>query len=166
MDPVAVRVLAFSSAGWVSSALCVVAAGLHVRRLARHAPPALAAVQAELAQARSDAERAILRAELHERRTEAERALSLATLLPRSLARIALASGTALALTSLAREIPSAGPELIAGATIGFIGGFAGMLVCAAFGRQARSRASEMRQHWKRVARVADGQWTPALGSG
>ena len=166
MEPVAVRVLALSSAGWVSAALCAAAAGWHVRRLARHAPPPLETVRAELARSGSDAERALFRTELHERRAEAERALSLATLLPRSLARVALASGTALALTGLARELPFAGPELIGAAAVGFVGGFVGMIACAAFGRQARSLALEMRQHWKQVMRIADGQWTPGKASG
>lgn len=166
MEPVALRVVAFSAAGWVSAALCAAVAGWHVRRLARHAPPELDAVRAELERAGSERERDVFRFELHERRAEAERALSLAALLPRSLARIALASGTALALTSLAKELPFAGPALVAGATVGFVGGFAGMVACAAFGRQAKSLATEMRQHWKQVSRVADRQWTPGKASG
>ena len=166
MDPVSVRVLALASAGWVGAALCAVAAGFHVRRLARHAAPPLEAVQADFARAESLSERELFRAELRERHAEAERALSLATLLPRSLARVALASGTALALTGLAKQIPLVRPELVASAAVGFVGGFAGMVVCAAFGRQARSLATEMRHHWKKVARVADGQWTPGKASG
>jgi hypothetical protein len=166
LDPLVVRVLAFSSAGWLSAAVCAFAAGWHVRRLARHAPPPVEAVRKELARAGSDAEREMFRADLHERHAEALRALSLATLLPRSLARIALATGTALALTSLAKELPFAGPEVVAGAAVGFIGGFVGMMACTGFGRQAKSLAAEMRQHWKQVARVADGQWTPGKASG
>jgi len=159
-------VLALASAGWLSAAVCAVAAGWHVRKLARHAPPAAEAVRAELARAGSEREREMLRADLLERRAEAERALSLATLLPRSLARVALASGTALALTSFARELPFAGPEVVAGAAGGFVGGVMGMMVCVAFGRQAKSMANEMRQHWKRVASVVVGQWTPGKSSG
>jgi hypothetical protein len=166
LDAVAVRVLAFSAAGWVSAAICVGAAGWHVRRLRRHAPPSLETVAGELARSGSETEREAIRAELRERRADAERALSLATLVPRSLARIALASGTALALTSLAKQIPFAGPALVGAAGIGFIGGFAGLLGCTAFGRQAKSLATEMRQHWKKVGRVADGQWTGGKASG
>lgn len=104
----------------------------------------------------TDADRLLFRAELDEERREAERALSLAVLLPRTLARISLATGTAAGLTTLARGLPLAGPELVAGAVGGFAGGFVGMMMCAAFGRQAKSLADQLRQGWKRVAEAVD----------
>jgi hypothetical protein len=107
-----------------------------------------------------------LRAELRDAQREAERALSLATLLPRSLARVALATGTALSLTTLARGLPLAGPELVIGAAGGFVGGFVGMIGCTAFGRQARTLATELRQSWKRVRDGVDREWTPEKASG
>jgi hypothetical protein len=166
LEPQALGALASASGGWLSAVLCALASGWHVRRLQRHAPPALESVRAELARAPSETEKETFRAELRARKAEAERALSLATLLPRSLARVALASGTALALTSLAKQIPAGGAGSVAPAAFGFVGGIAGMVACTAFGRQAKSLASQMRQHWKDTARAADGQWTRGKASG
>ncbi|HEX5101728.1 MAG TPA: hypothetical protein VFV94_19585 [Polyangiaceae bacterium] len=166
MEPLTLRALGFAVGGWLSAGACVVASAWHVRRLARRAPPVVDEVRARLRQAGSPAERDLYRMELREDQREAERALSLATLLPRSLARVALATGTALSLTTLARGLPLAGPELVAGAAGGFVGGFVGMLGCAAFGRQARSVAVELRQRWKRVHELVEREWTREKASG
>ena len=114
----------------------------------------------------SETERELLRAELGEERRTAERALSLAVLLPRSLARVSLATGTAFSLTTLARGLPHVGPALIAGAAGGFVGGLLGMMVCSAFGRQARSVAGELRQRWKHLLVAVEREWTRAKASG
>jgi hypothetical protein len=165
LDPLTLRVLAFSAASWVSAVSCSVASAWHVRRLTRHDPPSLDEVRVRLAKASSEGEAQSVKSELREERTEAERALSLATLVPRSLARVALASGTALALTSMASGLGQSGPLLVAGAAAGFAGGFVGMIACTAFGRQAKGRATEMRRHWKRASEAAE-QWTPGKASG
>jgi hypothetical protein len=166
LDPLLVRVLTFSAGGWLSAGVCTLASARHVRRLLRYAPPSVDEVRARLASAGSESERGSLVLDLREQRAEAERALSLATLLPRTMARVALASGTALALTSLAHGLPTAGPALTAGAAVGFAGGFLGMVSCSEFGRQAKGRAGEMRQNWKRAAETAEREWTRGKASG
>ena len=166
MEPLTLRALGFAVGGWLSAGACVAASAWHVRRLARRAPPAVDEVRARLGGTASPADRELYRAELREDRREAEGALSLATLLPRSLARVALAMGTALSLTTLARGLPLAGPELIAGAAGAFVGGFVGMIGCTAFGRQARSVAAELRQSWKRVLDFVEREWTREKASG
>jgi hypothetical protein len=155
LDALTLRALGFAAAGWLGAVACTLVSAWHVRRLARHAPPTLDEVRARMAGLASEAERAHFRIELDEDRREAERALSLAVLLPRSLARVSLATGTAFSLTTLARGLPLAGPALVAGAMGGFAGGLIGMMACAAFGRQARSVAAELRQSWKRSSRGA-----------
>jgi hypothetical protein len=165
LDPLTPPLLTLAVVGWIVAAVCAAIAARHVRRLSRHAAPPLDEVGARFARAPNQAAAALDRSELLQEAAEAERALSLAVLLPRSLSRISLASGTALALTTLARGISRAGPSLGLGALVAFIGGFVGMMVCAAFGRQARSLAAEMRQHWKRVTKAVE-QWTPAKPSG
>ncbi len=90
---------------------------------------------------------------LREERNEAERLLSLATVWPRSLARISLASGTALAVTSLAKGLGTPGSRL-PGGMLEFSAGFVGMLVCAGFGRQARDVAAKHRQAWRDALRA------------
>jgi len=166
LDALTLRALGFAAAGWLGALACTVASAWHVRRLARHAPPSLDEVRARSLTLATDADRQLFRAELGEEQREAERALSLAVLLPRSLARISLATGTAAGLTTLARGLPLAGPELVAGAVGGFAGGFVGMMVCATFGRQAKSLASALRQRWKRVVEAVDREWTRAKASG
>jgi hypothetical protein len=166
VEPLTLRALGFAVGGWLSATACVAASAWHVSRLGRRAPPLVEEVRARLAGAASAAERELFRAELREDQRAAERALSLATLLPRSLARVALAMGTALSLTTLARGLPLAGPELVLGAAGGFVGGFAGMLGCTLFGRQARSLATELRRSWKRVLEFAEREWTREKASG
>jgi hypothetical protein len=156
----------FAAAGWLAALACALASAWHVRKLAGHAPPTLEQVGARLAGLASETEREHFLTELGERRREAERSLSLAVLLPRSLARVSLATGTAFSLTMLARGLPLAGPALIAGAMGGFAGGLIGMTACAAFGRQARSVAAELRLRWKQVLGVVEREWTRAKGSG
>lgn len=166
MDALTLRALGFAAAGWLGAVACALASGWHVRRLARHAPPTLEEVLARRAELVSETERELLRTELGEERRGAERALSLSVLLPRSLARVSLATGTAFSLTTLARGLPLAGPGLIAGALGGFVGGLFGMMACAAFGRQARSLAAELRQDWKRLLVAVEQEWTRAKASG
>jgi hypothetical protein len=95
------------------------------------------------------------RLELDLIRDEATRMLALATLLPRGMARIALATGTALAVIALTRY----GKEGIGPATIGafasFSGGACGSALAAWSGRRARELATTARHEWKRALMVA-----------
>jgi hypothetical protein len=140
-------------AAWSAAVVCALLSAWHLRRLSRLAPPSKNELRARLAVTASVAEREELVAELREQHGEAERVLSLATLWPRSLARISLASGTALAVTSLAKGLGSSGTRL-PGGMLEFSAGFIGMLVCAAFGRQARELTAKLRQGWRDALRV------------
>jgi hypothetical protein len=133
---------------WLAAAACVSLSAWHVRRLGRYRPPSRTELRARLETPETATPDAALEDELRERAEEAERALAFATLLPRSLARISLATGTALALTSLARGIGTGATRVPAGA-IEFAAGFTGMIVCTIFGRQAKVLAQELRQGWR-----------------
>ena len=135
-------------AAWFAAAACALLSAWHLRRLARLVPPSRSEIRARLAVQSSAAERNEVAYALREAQGEAERLLSMATLWPRSLARISLASGTALAVTSLAKGLGSGGSRL-PGGLLEFCAGFVGMLVCATFGRQARDVASKLRQGWR-----------------
>jgi hypothetical protein len=141
-------------AAWVAAALCVFLSARHVRRLSRHAAPGRAELASRLQALTGAAQRAELHSELCERAEEADRALGLATLLPRSLARISLATGTAIALTSLAKGIGS-GLTRVPSGLLEFAAGFAGMVACSYFGRQARALATEIRLGWRAALKVA-----------
>jgi hypothetical protein len=99
---------------------------------------------------------AFARSELSSRQAEAERALTLATLLPRSLSRIALASGTALALLQLTTAGEGRTMSSIVGALAAFVAGLFGSMTSAWFGRQAREHARTARAEWKRHVLEAD----------
>jgi hypothetical protein len=140
-------------AAWFVAAGCALISAWHLRRLARLAPPSGSEIRARLAAQATAAERSEIAQALREERSEAERMLSLATVWPRSLARISLASGTALAVTSLAKGLGTTGARL-PGGMLEFSAGFVGMLVCAAFGRQARDVAARHRQAWREALRA------------
>ncbi len=140
-------------AAWVAAGLCVFLSARHVRGLSRHAAPGRAELAARLQALTGAEQRAELKSELRERAEEAERALALATLLPRSLARISLATGTAIALTSLAKGLGS-GLTRVPSGLLEFAGGFAGMVACSYFGRQARDLATEIRLGWRAASKV------------
>jgi hypothetical protein len=140
-------------AAWFAAATCALLSAWHLRRLSRLQPPSRSEIRARLAGQASAAERSEVMEWLGEAQSEAERVLSLATLWPRSLARISLASGTALAVTSLAKGLGSGGSRL-PGGILEFSAGFVGMLVCAAFGRQARDVANKLRQGWRDALRA------------
>lgn len=138
---------------WFAAGACIGLSAWQLRRLARHRAPTRATLTAELAAATGD-ERARLEEDLRERADDAERALGLATLLPRSLARVSLATGTALALTSLAKGIGTAAALVPAG-VVEFVAGFAGMTGCTLIGRQAKSLAGELRLGWREALKLA-----------
>jgi len=130
-------------------------AARHAKRLERFRCPG---AEALVERARKDAgdappetRNALARLELDLIRDEATRTLALATLLPRGMARIALATGTALAVVALTRY----GKEGIGPATIGafvsFAGGACGSTLAAWSGRRARDLATAARHEWKRA---------------
>jgi hypothetical protein len=146
--------LAWLVLGWLGPALCVVVAGWQVRKLSRLAAPTRAVLGERIRGLASPAERAELRQELQEQRRDAERGIALARLWPHSLARVSLASGTALGIASLAhRGAPLL--ETLVPAMGAFIGGFAGMAACAMFGRQAKGAAGSLRRGWREAVEMA-----------
>jgi hypothetical protein len=138
---------------WFVAVACALLSAWHVRKLARLAAPARAELRSRFEAMSGASERSAALVALHEEQRDAERELSSATLWPRSLARISLASGTALAVTSLARGLGS-GAGHLPGGMLEFSAGFVGMLVCAAFGRQAKGAATQLRQGWREALRV------------
>jgi hypothetical protein len=139
---------------WLAAGACVAVSAWHLRRLSRFRAPARATLNAELAAA-TGPEREKLEEELRERADDAQRALGLATLLPRSLARVSLATGTALALTSLAKGIGSTA-ALVPTGLVEFIAGFTGLTGCSLIGRQAKVLAGEMRLGWREALKLAE----------
>jgi hypothetical protein len=138
---------------WLVAATCVSLSAWHVRRLARLTPPTRAEIGARFAGLASEGERREVVQALREEQGDAERNVSLAMLWPRSMARISLASGTALAVTSLAKGLGASGSRL-PGGMLEFIAGFVGMMMCAAFGRQAKEAADRLRQGWRDAMRA------------
>jgi hypothetical protein len=148
-----VQLLGLVVVAWVAAALCVFLSARHVRRLSRHAAPGRAELAARVQALTGAEQRAELQAELRERAEDADHALALATLVPRSLARISLASGTAIALTSLAKGLGS-GLTRVPSGLLEFAAGFAGMVACSYFGRQARDLAAEIRLGWRAAIKL------------
>ena len=151
---------------WASALACAALAGWHVKKLERlSCPGAKALVERARAAAKEapvEQRRAAERAELADVRAEASRALALATLVPRGMARIALASGTALGVLVLARQAGGAGLPPVAGAVLAFAGGVAGSALSAAFGRRARERAAVFRARWKAEMARAEAELSSA----
>jgi hypothetical protein len=154
--------LLIASGAWASGIVCVVVTVRHARSLQRNTCPGVAElverVRAASADAPLESRDAFARLELDLVRDEATRRLALATLVPRGMARIALATGAAVAALALARY----GTEGIAPATLGaFLAIFGGALcssVAAGFGRRAREAAEAARREWKRVLKLAENE--------
>jgi hypothetical protein len=152
-------------AAWLGPALCVLVAAWRVRSLGRVRAPRPGDLREQLRRASSPAEREEVRQELRENRRDAERALAMAALWPHSLARVSLATGTALAVAILAQHGESLAERLVP-ATVAFVGGFAGLTGCAIFGQQAKGLASKLRQGWRDAEETAAREWTQGRGSG
>jgi hypothetical protein len=155
---------------WVTAAICGGLSAWHVRRLRRLKAPSVSDLRTLFGALTTEAQRADLRDELHEQQWEAQRALAIATMLPRSMARVALSSCAALALLSLAgtavsREGGGHGVKVLGG-LLASVAGFVGLVACTTFGRQARELGAELREGWRRAARIADREWTPGRPSG
>jgi hypothetical protein len=104
---------------------------------------------------------ALARLELDLIRDEATRTLALATLLPRGMARIALATGTALAVVALTRYAKEGLAPATIGAFASFAGGAFGSALAAWSGRRARDLATTARHEWKRALRAAERMLDP-----
>lgn len=147
MDATALRAATLAMTAWIVALVCAGASAWHVRNMRRWRSPGVdALVQTARAESSSVA---FARSELEQVARDAERRLSLGTLLPRSLARVALASGTAVAILLLAvvrRDLPTSVPAALAA----FVGGLVGSLVSATFGRQAKAVAADSRSEWRR----------------
>lgn len=153
------RVASLAGVAMLTSTACIVVAVWHARRVASRASPGVAVLLRELREgAAAPGGMEFARSELSSRQLEAERALTLATLLPRSLARIALASGTALALLQLTIAADGRTMSSVVGALAAFAAGLFGSIASAWFGREARERARTARAEWKRHVLEADRQ--------
>ena len=159
MDSAILRVASLAGAAMLASAACIAVAMWHARRVLSRGSPGVGALLRELREgAAAPGGCAFARSELSLRQLEAERTLKLATLLPRSLARIALASGTALALLQLTIAGEGRMMSSIVGALAAFAAGLFGSLGSAWFGREARDRARTARAEWKRHVLEAERQ--------
>jgi hypothetical protein len=151
VDSSIVRVASLAGTAWLTTSACIALAVWHARRVRARASPGVDALVRELREgAVGPGGLEFARSELSSRQAEAERALTLATLLPRSLARIALASGTALALLQLTIAGEGRTMSSIVGALAAFVAGLFGSMTSAWFGREARERARTARAEWKR----------------
>jgi len=146
--------VALAVAAWLIAGACIGISVRATRRLGRLVPPAPAELGARLRGLASAAEKTAAREAFEQELGDVQRSLLLAELWPRSLARISLASGTALAVTSLAKGL-GAGGAALPGGLIEFVAGFTGMAVCATFGRQAKERATDLRRRWRDAAKAA-----------
>jgi hypothetical protein len=145
--------VALAGTAWLIAAVCIGISLRSLRSLARLVPPPPAGLDARRG-AKSDPETIAARERFDKELGDAQRALLLAELVPRSLARISLASGTALAVISLAKGLGGSGAAL-PGGLVEFLAGFTGMALCATFGRQAKERAADLRRRWRDASKAA-----------
>lgn len=146
--------VALAVTAWLIAGACSVASARKARRLARLTAPSSAEVAARFRGLTSALDKNAAHEAFDDERADAARQLLLAELWPRSLARISLASGTALAVTSLAKGLGASGGVALGG-ILEFVAGFAGMAVCATFGRQAKEQARDLRRRWRDAAKAA-----------
>jgi hypothetical protein len=92
-------------------------------------------------------------AELNERLSDAAREIDVGREVPRSAARVALASGTLLAVIELVRTLPE-GQASVKWALVAFSCGLASAMGTRYAGRLADSRAEQLREAWNELARM------------
>jgi hypothetical protein len=156
MDGSLAVVMSLVGAAGACAVGCSVMSTRHLARLRARRSPGVPELVARAERAAGDGEPRELRLlELAEELAEAERALGLATLLPRSLARVALASGTSLAVFALLQRgsVPLA--VAVGGALVAFACGAMGASACGVIGRRAREEARTAREEWRRHFREA-----------
>jgi hypothetical protein len=140
----------------VCAAGCATASAMHLARIRSRRSPGVPELlrRAEEA-AGNDAPSELRLMELVDLHAEADRVLGLATLVPRSLARVALASGTSLALLVLMQRTSVGTTAAVSAALAAFASGAVGAGVCAILGRQAREVGRAGREDWRRHFREA-----------
>jgi hypothetical protein len=92
-------------------------------------------------------------AELNERLSEAQATIEAGATVPRSAARVAVATGTLLALVQVARDLPTGQNSLI-WPLVAFGVGLAASGVCGQMGRLADCRAQALRRDWNDLSRA------------
>jgi hypothetical protein len=129
---------------------CLSAPAFSARRLARREKPSVPALLEQIRAAKSGEARADWLWELDELMIEIDGATRAPAELSLALGRASLASGTALAVLTLAGAPDLAHlPE--AGAAFG--AGVVGAMGAAYFGRVAKRHSAELRSHWSELAR-------------
>ncbi len=124
-------------------------------RVERRAVALLGAdVGAELVRAVLEAPtRAHAVAELNERLSEARASIEAGATVPRSAARVAVASGTLMALVEVARNLPS-GQGSMVWPLVAFGVGLVASVACGQMGRLADCRAQDLRHAWNELSRA------------
>jgi hypothetical protein len=174
---------------WLVAAACIAASArwlVRMLELARSAEALLAALRAigagaargrdesmvqdqlgDAIGAPSDAHRI---AALNDRLADVSRELQVGSDIPRAATRIALFSGTALAVIELSRSLPQ---PSVASVALSFLAGVTGSLVSAQLGRLGGAAAARTRAAWNEVirrvekaARTAAGPASSTGGSG
>lgn len=131
---------------------CVSAPALSARRLARRAKPSVPALLEQIRAAKSGESRADWLWELDELMIEIDGATRAPAELALALGRASLASGTALAVLTLA-SAPDLAHLPEAGAAFG--AGVVGAAGASYFGRMAKRHSAALRRHWSELARKA-----------
>jgi hypothetical protein len=140
----------------VCAAVCATVSAVHLARLgARRSPGVPELLRRAEQTAGHGAPNELRLMELVELHADADRALGLATLIPRSLARVALASGTSVALLVLMQRASVGTTAAVSAALVAFASGAVGAGVCAVLGRQAREVGRAGREDWRRHMREA-----------
>lgn len=138
------------------ASVCAIVAARHLVRLRAQRSPGVPELlrRAESA-AGEGAPDELKLMELADEHAGADRVLALATMLPRALARVALASGTALAVLALMQRGDVGTPVAVGAALGAFVSGAVGAGVCGLLGRQARELGRAAREDWRRHFREA-----------
>jgi hypothetical protein len=156
MDGSLVVVASLVGVAVVSTSTCAIASARHLARLDARRSPGVAEllVRAEQA-AGAGAANELKLMEILDEHAEAEHGFRIATLVPRSLARVALATGTSLALLVLMQRGAVGTLVAVGAALVAFASGAVGAGVCGVLGRQAREVARAGREEWLRHVRQA-----------
>jgi hypothetical protein len=99
-------------------------------------------------------------AELNERRADVARHLAASARVPRAASRVALSTGTLLALIQVATDLRSGEPSLY-WAGLAFAVGVSCALAAQHFGRLADSRSAARWQDWREATRLLLGHEAP-----
>jgi hypothetical protein len=130
-----------------SSTACSAVSVRALITLREHAPPSVEALEARaLEEAGGGTARYLLESE----KRSAAHAIALLALRPRSMARIALASGTATSLLALADAITTPARSALWLGLGCFIAGCVAALTCMQLGRSASIARLEFRDEWNR----------------